>query len=466
MEEKDLVIIGGGPAGYVAAIRTRQLGGKVTLIEADALGGTCLNRGCIPTRALVRGVEFLDIPKKAKDYGVTLGTAEVDYAKMVARKDTIVKTVAGGVKLLLEGNGVEVVNGKGKLVSASEVEVLLTDGSMERLTAKKILITTGARPMIPAVPGGDQVISTNQALEWTEIPQSLLITSGGAIGLAYATIFAKLGSQVTVAEKSGRILAEVDGDIAAILTKELRRQKIQVLTNTSITQIQETGENEKTVTLNTDGETSTVTVQYVMVADEREPVLDNLGLDIAGVSAGSDGIEVNGHMETSVPGIFAAGDVIGEPKLAHVAFVEGRIAAENASGKTSEMSYAAVPRFISTIPEIASVGITEEEAVAKGLQIKTGVFPMAANGMASILGERSGAVKVISEKEYGQVLGIHIIGPHAAELIGEAALAMKLEATPADIGTAIHTHPTISEALMEAALDVTGEAIHAMSGNG
>ena len=463
MENRDLIIIGGGPAGYVAAIRTRQLGGSVTLIEEDTVGGTCLNRGCIPMRALIRGVEFLEIPRKAKDYGVNLGAAEVDFAKMMARKDTIVRTVTGGVKLLLEGNGAEVIAGKGRLTSPSEVEVVSSDGSTSRITARKILIATGTRAKRPAVPGGDGVLTTDQAMELTEIPRSLLIIGGGAIGMAFATIFAKLGAEVTVAETSARILPEVDGEIVSILARDLRKQKIQILTEASITEVRDAEGGEKSVVVTAGGEEKTLTVQYVLAADEREANLEGLGLDVAGISTGGGVIEVNRRMETNVAGVLAAGDVVGEPRLAHVAFTEGRVAAENVMDKASEMDYLTVPRCINTFPEIASVGLTEEAAASQGYQTRIGRFPLAAVGMATILAERSGAVKIISEAEYGQILGIHIIGPHAAELIGEATLAMKMEATPKEISATIHTHPTISEALMEAALDVTGEALHSLS---
>ena len=466
MEEKDLVIIGGGPAGYVAAIRARQLGSSVSLIEKDALlGGTCLNRGCIPTRTMVRATEFIDMPKKAKDYGVILGAPEIDYTKMVARKNAVIKTVTGGVKLLVEANGAEIINGTGKLVSPSEVEIQMADGTSNRIGAKKILVTAGCRIRLPDIPGGDLAITPTEALDWTEIPQSLLITTGGEIGIAYATIFARLGAQVTLAEKSERILPGIDDDIVAILVKELRKQKIQVLTNTTVTEIKESGENEKTVVLTTGEETTTVTTQYVMVADDRQPALDGLGLDALGVATGDNGIEVNLRMETSVPGILAAGDIIGEPRLAHVAFVEGKIATENALGKASEMNYDSVPRSIYSIPEIASVGLTAEQAASRGHQTQVGIFPMAANGMSTILMERTGLIKVVSDKDDGQVLGVHIMGSHAGELISEAALAMKLECTPQELGGSIHTHPTVSEALMEAALDVTGETIHNLSEN-
>jgi dihydrolipoamide dehydrogenase len=465
MERRDVVIIGGGPAGYVAAIRVRQLGGSVTLIESDAPGGTCLHRGCIPTRALVRGVEFLDVPKKAREYGVNLGAAEVDYVKMVARKSTIVKTVSGGVRMLLEGNGVETLKGTGRLLSRDEVEATLEDGSTTRLGAGKIIIATGARPRPFAVPGAEAILTTDDALDLAEIPSSILILGGGAIGLAFATIFSRLGSAVTVAGESGRLLPEVDGEIVDVIEKDLKRQKVTVHSGASLSEISDGDGGEKTVVLGTGEGDITVSVQHVLSADARQANLEGLGLEEAGVELDADGIRVGPGMETSAPGIFAAGDVAGEPRLAHVAFAEGRVAAENAMGRTSSMDHAAVPRCIHTIPEIASVGLSEEEAVAQGHQVSAGRFPLAANGMATVLGERNGIIKIVTEAGYGQVLGVHIMAPHAGEMIAEAALAMKMEATPTEIANTLHVHPSISEAMMEAALDVSGETLHFMSSN-
>ncbi len=465
MEQRGLVIIGGGPAGYVAAIRARQLGDKVTLIEKDTLGGICLNCGCIPTRAMVRGVEFIDLPKKAKDYGVNLGEAEIDFPKMVARKDTIVKTVVGGLSMLVEANGVEVLKGRGKLISASEVEVSLEDGTTSHRAAPRIIIATGASPKRPSVPGADRIITTEQALELSEIPRSMLIVGGGAIGFAFATIFSKLGTSVTVTEESAQILPGVDGEIVSMLEKELRRAKIQLYTEASIQEIGAGEGDESNIALSVKGEETTLNAQYILAAEEREPNVEGLGLDRVGVTVSQGRIEVNNHMETGVDGILAAGDITGEPMLAHVAFAEGKVAAENALGKKSEIDYTAVPRCINTIPEIASVGLTEDEALAQGHQLRIGRFPFAANGMATILGERTGAIKVVTEVEYGQILGVHIIGPHATDLIPEATLAMKLDATSQEISSSIHAHPTLSEALMESALDVTGDTLHFMSQN-
>jgi dihydrolipoamide dehydrogenase len=442
MEDRDIVIIGGGPAGYVAAIRVVQLGGRATLIENEAIGGTCLNRGCIPTRALLRGVEFLDLARSAKDYGVNYAEAEVDFARMMARKATVVRTVVSGVRLLLEGNGVEVINGTAGFLSPSQLEVQLSDGTKLELAARRVIIATGSRSKKLSVSGG-KVIDTTQALELEEVPKSMLVMGGGFIGLALATIFSRLGTTVTVIEPSRPLLAEIDGEVVSILEKELKKAKIQFYTEAP----------------------PDLTADYILTTD-REANTEGLGLEKAGVELNDKGgIRVNGRMETSAPNIYAAGDVTMEQMWTHVAFAEGLVAAQNALGRDSEIDYTAVPYLAHTLPEIAGVGITEEEAARQGYQLKIGRFPFAANANATILGQRTGTIKLISEARYGQILGVHIIGPQASGLIAEAALAMKLDATPEDIGLTMHGHPTLSEALWEAARDVSGETIHFISPN-
>ncbi len=454
MTDRDLVIIGGGPAGYTAAIRGRQLGASTTLIEAEALGGTCLNHGCIPTRSLLRATEFLDLPRKAREYGIDFGAAEIDFARMMARKETVIKTLGGGIKMLMEGNGVEVVTGKGRFVSPSEIEVVAGDGTVTGWRSQRIIIATGSRASGLPV-GGDAVLTTDQALELAEAPESVVIAGGGAIGLAFTTIFARLGTKVTLVEESDAVAPGVDGEIVALLLREMKRQKIDVRVGTSITAVT-AGDDGAVVTLaGPDGE-STVTASYVVAAEHRLPNVDGLGLEAAGVSLAGDAIAVDELMASSVAGIFAAGDIAGEPRLAHVAAAQGRVAAENAVGKASSMDYAAVPRCIYGASEIASVGLTEEAATAEGHTVRVGKFPFAANGLATIVGERSGLVKVVAEADYGQILGVHIIGPHASELIGEAVLAIKLEATPQEIAEAIHIHPALSETVMSAAGEVFG----------
>ena len=465
MEPRDLVVIGGGPAGYVAAIRARQLGGRVTLVEQDALGGICLNRGCIATRALLRGVEFLDLAKKARDYGVNLDVAGVDFPKMMARKNIIVRTIVGGVELLMKENGVEVLRGKGRFLSPSEVEVQLGDSSSERITAPRAIVAVGSRCKRPSIAGAERIITTDQALEFTEVPRSMLVLGGGAIGLAFATIFCKLGATVTLVERAAQILPGLDKEIAGLLEKELRKEKIRIHTEAYIQAIEDGHAGESNVVLSIKGKDTPLAAQCVLAAQEREANVNGLGLDTVGARVSNGAIVVNKRLETGVPGIFAAGDVTGGHMLAHVAFAEGRVAAENAMGKQSEIDHTPVPRCVHTTPEVASVGLTEDEALAQGYQIRTGRFPFAANGLATILGERTGLVKVVTETKYSQILGVHIIGPHASDLIQEATLAMKLDATTHEISSTIHAHPTLSEALMEAALDVSGDSLHFLSPN-
>ena len=459
MSETDLLIIGGGPAGYVAAIRARQLGAKVTLIEKDALGGTCLNRGCIPTRALVRAAELIDLPRKAKDFGIVYPPPEIDFAKIIARKDTIVKTVGGGVQLLMKENGVEVIKGEAKLISPTETRVRSESGE-ESLTSRRIIIATGARTTKPSVPGADTIITTTEALALKEVPPSLLIMGAGPIGVTFAVIFSRLGSTVTVTEESARILPGFDHEIVSLLERELRREKVKILTETNLLRA-----GEGNAVLNVKGKEETIAATRVLVADSRAANTGGLGLESIGIALKDGHVKVNSYLETDTPGIYAAGDVAGGPMLAHAAFTGGRIAAENALGKSSSMDFNAIPRCVYTFPEIACVGLTEEEAAAQGYQVRIGRFPFAANGLATVLGERSGLVKVVSETKYGQILGVHILGPSATELISEAVLAMRLEEPPQVIGGTIHAHPTLSEALMEAALDVSGETLHSISKN-
>ena len=464
MEERDLVIIGGGPAGYVGAIRARQLGARIVLIERDILGGTCLNRGCIPTRTLVRSVELLELTKRARDFGVNCGQVEMDFTWMMARKDITIKTIVGGINLLMKENGVEIVRGEARFVSPSVVEVKVADGTSREITAPKIIIATGASPQQPAVPGGRNTITTDHALELKEIPHSMLILGAGAIGLTFATIFSKLGTEVIVADKSELMLPDVDRELVSLVEREMRKNKIPIYTDADLVAIEAAG-GEKQVTLRVKGQDTILATQHVLIADERRANVNGLNLDDTGVSLKNDTISVDRRMQTDVSSILAAGDVTGEPMLAHVAFTEGKVAVENALGKEGEMDYAVVPRCIYTSPEIASVGLTEQEALAQGYQIKVGRFPFAANGAATTYADRAGIVKIISEVRYGQILGIHIAGTAAGDLIPEAALAMKLDATPREIAATIHAHPSLSEALMEAALDVYGETIHFMSEN-
>jgi len=467
MAERDVVVIGGGPAGYVAAIRAAQLGGKVTLIEKGALGGTCLNRGCIPSKSLLYSAELYQSMKNAEQYGVKAKEISFDLARMQARKSKVISTLVGGVQSLLAGNKVEVIKGQAKLTQSKEIEIDDGQGGKQTIQARKVILATGGKPIKPPIPGADSpsgIVSAESLLDLERIPKSLLIIGGGVIGLEMATILAKLGGKVTIVEMLPHILPLEDAELTAILARALKEDGVQIYEGTKVTSIED-AEGGKSVTISSASGEKKLEAEMVAIAVGYCPNLDNLGLEEAGVATSKGAVQTNEHMQTSVPDIYAAGDVVGGLMLAYVAMEEGIIAAENALGKDSTIDYQAVPRCTFTIPELASVGLTEEEATAQGYEIRVGRFPFAASGMATILGERRGLVKIITEPKYGQILGVHIIGPRATELIHEAALAMKLEASPQELIATIHAHPTLSEALKEAALDLSGETIHFLSKN-
>ena len=452
MEDRDVVIVGGGPAGYTAAIRVMQLGGKVTLIEKDTIGGVCLNHGCIPTVALARAVELLEMGKTAKDYGITYQDMAVDFKKMMGRKDTVVRTLVSGVKEMLENYGVEVIEGTGKLISPSQIEVLLKDGTKKELKARKMIISTGSRYPKVSFSGGEKAINPTEALKLKEIPRSMVVVGGGFIGSALATIFSKLGTKVSVVEESSRLLPQIEKEIVTILEKEFNDNSIQIYPKTRVMSIAAGKRDDLSILIDHKGEQVTIEAQYALMSEGREANVEGLGLKEAGVSLNEKrGIAVNHQMETNVPGVYAIGDVTMEHMWTSVAYFEGITAAENTMGQDSKIDYKAIPYWTHTIPEISSVGITEEEAMAGGYKIRVGRFPFAGNGMAAILGQRTGMVKVIKEERYGEVLGVHMIGPRTGDLIAEAALAMKMEGTPGEIAKTFHVHPSLSETLWEAA---------------
>ncbi len=462
MEERELVIIGGGPAGYVAAIRAARLGGKVTLIEADRLGGTCLNRGCIPSKSLLHSVELYGSVKDAAQYGINASGVSYDLAKMMARKSTVVSTLVSGVQGLLKGNGVEVINGRARLLAPRQVEVAGGDGEKQVFQAEKLIIATGARPITLPIPGADSpegIINAESVLDLEEVPESLLMIGGGVIGVEMATFLAKLGSKVTVVEMLPHILPLEDEEMTATVSKALQDDGVDIYESAKVSAIEDKA-GGKTVTVATaDGEKKLET-KMVAIGVGYRPDTEKLGLEEAGIAVEKGAIKVNESMATSVPGIYAAGDATGGMMLAYVAMEEGVVAAENALGKETTMDYQVVPRCVFTLPELAGVGLTEAESREQGYDVQVGKFPFAANGMAVIKGERRGQVKIITDRKYGQILGVHIVGPQATELIAEAALAMKLDVTPQEIIATMHSHPSLSEAFREAALDVSGETIH------
>jgi len=460
VKQGNVVVVGGGPAGYVAAIRASQLDGKVILIEKDSLGGTCLNRGCVPTKALLHSVGVLESARKGKGCGVDVGDIIIDFAKMMSHKDTVVKTLVSGVQYLMKSNAIEVIKGTGRLISPTEVEV--DSGQKESVRGDRIILTPGSIPSVVPIPGvdGSGVITSDDALRLTEIPQSLLVIGGGAIGVEFATIFAKLGTEVTIVEMLPQIIPTEDLELAKSLKGVLEREGIKIFTGAQVGRIEDDSEGDKLVTVNTGEGEQKLTAELVLVAVGRKPSLEGLGLEGVGIKTERGSIIVNDRMETGVPGIYAAGDAVGGILLAHVASAEGEVAAENALGKDSVMDYRVVPRCIYTMPEIAAVGLTESQAKEEGLDLKVGRFPFSANSKALISGQRDGFVKVLSDAGSGEIYGVHIFGPRATELISEATLAMGMEATVAEISSTIHAHPTLSEAVREAALDAEGMAVH------
>lgn len=462
MAEKDIVVIGAGPGGYVAAIKAAQLGAKVTLVEKDELGGTCLNWGCIPTKALLRGVELLEAVEGAKEFGVQVAGVSVDLARLMARKDRAVKTLVAGVSGLMKANGIEVIRGKARLLSPRKIQVLDPQNQTVAFEARRVILAPGSVSARLPIPGADLpgVMDSNGALQLTRIPDSMVIIGAGPIGLEFGTIFAALKSKVTIVEMLPQILPTEDAEVASALEKSLRHFKIQFFTGAQVKEIIETGEGKKKVLVQQGDSEKDFAAEVVLVAVGRKPNLENLGLAEAGVQADKKGIEINSRMETNSPGVYAIGDATGKWLLAHFASAQGEVAAENAMGREVELESRAVPRCVYTLPEVASVGMTEKEAKEGGYDYRVGRFPFSASGKAAVIGERSGFVKILSGAKYGEVLGVQIFGPHATDLIGEAVLAMQMEGTAEDLAKAIHPHPTLTEAMKEAALDVDGMALH------
>jgi len=462
MEKRDVVIIGGGPAGYAAAIRLAQLGRKACLVEKEALGGTCLNRGCIPTMVLAKAVEILETAKSGKDFGIAFPETAVDFGKLAARKGTIVKTLVGGIRSLLEAHRIEILEGKARFLSPREIEVVSSDGRAVRLAPDKVIVATGSAPARENLQGdGEGFIETQQLLGRLPPPPSAVILNGGLVGLTLASIFSRLGTRVTVIEEEGGFLSGFDGEIVDILQKELKKQKVNIIAGGRIAGIvREEGE----IALEVETKAAKDVVRAALVVNgRRQACVEGLGLSAVGVELnGLGGIATSGAMETSVKSIFAAGDVTGDHLWTPAAYMEGIVAAENVAGIGSVVDYGGLPCWAHTSPPVCGAGMTEEEARAKGYEVQIGRFPLAANGMATILGRRTGMAKVISEGRYGQILGVQVIGFQATEIVQEVLLAMKGELTSREIGAVFHVHPSLIEAAWEAARALNGESIHSI----
>lgn len=453
MDNYDVIVIGGGPAGYVAAIKVAQLGGRVAMIEKDAVGGTCLNRGCIPTKTYLRNAEIIENIKHAPQRGILVdgSTLKVDMDKTVELKNAVVKKLTTGVAGLLKSNDVTVYKGVGKLLKNKKVSV----NNETVIEAGKIILAGGSKAARIKIPGMESplVMTSDGILDLKEVPQSLAIIGGGVIGVEMAMAFSAFGSKVTIIELMDRVVPVMDRDISAELLKALIKKGIKVLTSKKLESIEE--RNGK-LNLNLDGG-EMVEADKALLSIGRIPDLEALGELEFALERGR--VRVNGKMETSVEGIYAPGDINGLNMLAHVAFKMGEVSAMNAMGKEAEADLRYVPGCVYTIPEVGSVGLTEDEA-SKKYDISIGKFSFQANGRALASGESSGFVKVIAEKRYGEVLGVHIIGPCAVELVNEAAALMEMQVTVHEITEIVHGHPTFSEAFMEAAADSLGVSVH------
>lgn len=466
MSSSRIVIIGAGTGGYVAAIRAAQLGAQVTLIEAAVVGGLCLNWGCIPSKALLACAELGQKIKKAGEFGITIaGPVSYDLARMVERKNKIVAGLVKGVRTLLKTWNVELVEGRGVLADARTVRVLKADGTEATLRGDAVILGTGTTaPALPNLPlDVTHVVSSREILDLTEIPESLLIVGGGVEGCEFASLFSALGAKVTIVEMLPRILPGEDEEVSVLLAAELKKQGVTILAGTRVDKVA-VGSEGVTTTLAT-GEI--VTSAKVLVSVGRRFNTAGLGLEEAGVALGGRGeILVNERMETSVPGVYAIGDVVGKAMLAHVASTQGKVAVRNILGHPMVMRYDVIPTGIFTFPEIGRVGLTEQEARQRGQQgqygidIKVGKFRPIGLGKAHAAGETTGLMKVVTEAKTGRIVGVHLVGAHAADLIHEAAVAMQMGATAETIAETVHAHPTMPEGLMEAAEDVEGMAIH------
>jgi dihydrolipoamide dehydrogenase len=452
-------IIGAGPGGYVAALKAAQLGAEVVVIEDTEVGGTCLNRGCIPTKTLLASTELYSKIKEMDKFGLQLQgevTPRIDW--MIQRKIKVVETQVKGIKGLFKSWGVQLKNGRGRLTAPDRI-VVENGADTEELKIDRVIIATGSRPAeIPVFPfDGKNILSSTDALELQEIPKSMLIVGAGVIGCEFACIFRELGTEVTIVELLPRAVSTEDEEISELLQRELKKKKIKLFTEVKAEKVEIRDDGVHTFLSNG----KEIVTEKVLVSIGRAFNTENLGLEELGIQKGQRGeIKVDEKMRTSLEGIYAVGDVTGGILLAHVASKEGVIAAKNIMGAEEKMDYSTVPAAIFTSPEIASVGLREQQAKEKGIDYITGHFQFRALGKAHAMGEISGLIKVIADRKTDKVLGVHIIGPHASDLIHEAAVAIKASLKVKDIADTIHAHPTLSEGLMEASEDVHGMAIH------
>lgn len=456
----DIAVIGAGPGGYVAALRAAQLGAKVVVIEKGHVGGVCLNWGCIPTKTLLRTAEVLNLARNASKYGVHVADVALDWPAAQKRKDSVVQRLTGGVKLLLERAGVQLLAGTARFVSPQILEVAAAGGT-EKIEATHYVIAAGSRPTTLPIPGleGTGVLTSDNVAALEALPGRMLVVGAGPVGVEFATLFGACGVEITLVEMLPRVLPTLDSDLSAEVERALKKMKVKLYTSSKVKQV-EVVDGRYVVTVDRGPGQVTAEVDSVLLAAGRSPNLEELNLGAAGVRAGGKGLEVDEHMRTNVAHIFGVGDVTGGSLLAHVAMCEAVVAVESAVGHGRKMNYDVVPSCIFSWPEVATVGLTEVEAGERGYDVQVGRFPFRANGKALALGEHDGWVKIVAEGKYGQVLGVHVVGPHATDLIQEATMALTLEATLDEFEATIHPHPTLTEAFAEAALAAMGRPLH------
>ncbi len=459
MQEFDVLVIGGGPGGYVAAIRAAKNGAKTALVERKELGGTCLNIGCIPTKTLIAGVDVYHKARHAMEFGVKIsGEISPDWEAMLARKDSVIKTLRGGIGSLLKAAGVTVFKGHGVFTGRKTVKVVDGEGKeAEEITAGKIIIASGSETLVPGfIPKGKRVITSTELLSIPEIPKSLLILGGGVIGCEFACLFAELGTKVTIVEMLDSIMPNIDRETSKVVASQMQKMGIEIMNGKPLGDLKadDKGVSGKVGDL-------TVSADYLLVSIGRKPALEGMNIAASGVKTNERGwIPVDSSCRTNVPGIFAIGDATGSWQLAHAASAMGVVAADVACGKKNAFDGSLVPGCIFTSPEIGSVGKSQEQCDKEGIETRVGKFPFAALGKAMAINETTGFCKIIADAKTDQILGVHIVGPHATDLIAEACPALHLEITAKELGKAIHAHPTLGEAMMEAAHAVHGESAH------